>query len=412
MTWDVIPRASLGALYESNPRSESDSSREDDAYALTGALQADIRGATDTTSILLQPRVQAASYSGTARAEDLDYEDYYFPLSITWTEQLAQYRLGGGFSRQSTRSFPSVDPNQPTDPSTRLPFDDEYQERWSISPSAIWQVNPRNSLSVALSADDIEFTDAAQRGRFNYKTVLASATWSTSLSQQHIVSFGSNINAFFAEIPGTTIENDTVSYGANVGYEYVWSESTSVGATLGAAKSEITVKGLPAISTPGYPFPLPCLDPEQNEFVLCELKTDDENFVGELFFRRRNAQTITTQLSASRYIQPSSDGAQVTLDTINGYLTKDFSQMLSGTVGASYTRQEAIGANNEDGIIVQRLSRDYLSTSASLNWRLSRSWQIQGEYAFYRDEQTSGFTYTVPRHRVSITFQYTGLGRR
>lgn len=409
--WDMVPSAAAGLLYESNPRGATDESDlRDDAYGAAGWLQLDISGDARTSRIDFRPKAEGAAYDGTPRSSDLNYFNFYLPVAATWSSELAQYRVTGGFEKRSTRNFPSADPNQDPTINPRFPFDDEYSEQWSFNPTAIWQLDPRNSLNVSIALDDIEFTEARITQRFNYQTALASANWTHVLGAQHRISVGANVNGFFAEIPGLIIENDTVSYGGDVGYQYLLSESTSVGLSAGAAHSELKVKGLPTINTPEF-GPLPCLDPVSNTFVPCEVKSDDENFIGRVFWQQRSAETITTEFSASRSIQPSSDGAQVTLDTIRGFVSKDFTALVAGSIGATFTKQDAIGAEDAQGRVGQRFKREYWSAEAALNWKLSRHWVIRLDYSYYLDQATEGFTYEVPRHRANVYLQYFGQKR-
>ena len=408
LTWDYVPTISVGTLYESNPRSVSQSSLEDDAYAATAIAQLDIVGETAASRLAFQPRAEGAVYTGTTNASDYDYLNYFLPVSAQWTRQLAQFDLDASYRKTSTRSFPSVDPN--TDPETNptRPRIDEYQETWSLRPSASWQLDQRDILSVSLDLDDVSFTKSDITGRPDYQGAIGEVSYTRSLNTQNRISATGSLNAYSSELPGTLIENDTVTYGVYLGYEFSWSESTSMGANVGGAWSDISVKGLPVISTPlGL---LPCLDPAQQIFVPCELKSDDKNFLGQLFFRQQTAESITTELSVGRSIQPSSDGAQVTSDSASAFMTKKISPMVTGSLGATYSRQEAIGARDVSGGIGQRFDREYYSVQASLTWRLTRTWRVQGAYSFYQDEQTEGVSYTVPRHRVNVYLTYTGLG--
>ena len=277
------------------------------------------------------------------------------------------------------------------------------------SPSASWQIDPRDVVSAGFGYDAVSYTESELTGRPGYQGASAQTTWSRSLAPQHKVSIGLNFDAFYSDYPRSKIENDSVTYGMNVGYDYVWSEYTTMGLTAGAARSDITLKGLPLISTSSGP--LPCLDPVQNVFVLCKLKTDDTNFVGQIYLSQRSGQTITTSFSLGRSIQPSSDGAQVTDDFARAYLAKDFSPMLTGNLGITYSRQRAVGAQNDNGIIAQRFSRDFWNAQAGLNWRLNRTWQASASYGYSQDGQTGGFTdETATKHRIDLIVKYAGLG--
>lgn len=409
-SWEYAPFVAVGGLWESNPRSSSESRLEDDAWAAMIDTRLDITGRTRTDTTAFHPRFLAASYDGTARASDLDYVDYYLPMTFRRLGEVTESEVDAGFSRTSTRNFPSVDPNEPTDPNTSRPKIDEFMERWWVAPSFSWQPRPRDIVSASLSYDDIEFTEAELTRRTDYEATNVDLTWTRTLAPAHRVSLTLNTSGFRSQLPGSTIENESVTYGGNAGYEYAWSESTTVGGTAGASRSDVTVKGLPFVNTPFGP--LPCLDPVQNVFVLCESKTDDRNFVGQFYMRRRAAETITTEFSVSRSIQPNSDGAQVTVDAARAYVSRRFTPTLEGSLGVNYSSQEAVGADNVEGGFGQRFNRDYWSVLGRLNWRLARTWTLKTEYGFYRDERDEGIAiYDIPRHRVSVWLQYASLPR-
>ncbi|MCC7258690.1 MAG: hypothetical protein IT486_10000 [Gammaproteobacteria bacterium] len=411
VSWEYAPYLAVGGLWESNPRSVSVSSWEDDAYAAILDTRLNIAGKTRIDTLTFNPRLVAASYGGATDASDLDYVDYHLPVGISRLGEVTRSQLDAGFSRTSTRSFPGVDPNQPPDPNTSRPKVDEFQERWWVSPSLLWQLAPRDILSADLSYDHVEFTKAELTRRTDYEAANIDVAWRHTLTPQHEVSLNLNVSAFESELPGTTIENDSVSYGGYLGYEYAWSESTTLGGTAGSSRSDVTVKGLPFLNTPIGP--LPCFDPEQNRFVLCEVKTEDRNFVGEIYLRQNAAETITTEFRLSRSIQPNSDGAQVTVDSARAYVSKDFSRLVRGSLGVTYSQQEAVGADNIEGNFGRRFKRNYWSTVASLNWRMTRTWTVRTEYGFYRDERDEGIAaYDIPRHRVNLWLQYSGLPRR
>jgi hypothetical protein len=405
--WQFVPRASIGAGYETNPRGASKSSREDDAYAGVGTAELRMSADTTTSRYSFSPRADGSIYSGTERSSDLDYLNYYLPLGFQWRRQMSRYDIDGGYSKISTRSFPSIDPNNPTLTPTQQALLDEYMERWDVSPRAVFQISPRDLLDLSMQLDDVTFSESRITGRSDYKAASLDSTWTRSLNPRQQLSLTANASAFLSEIRATQIENDTLSYGLYAGYEYLWSDSTSLGVTAGAAHSEIEVSGLPGVPT-AFGL-LPCFDPVSSRLVNCTIKSDDENFIGQAFLRSRAGETITTELRVGRSIEPSSDGAQVTQDTFRAYISKELSAHLSMSAGGTYSKQRAVG-RDEYTNVTQRLSREWWSAQAGVGWKLSRTWQIRADYAYYLDEYDRP-DYEVSRHRVDITLQYSGLSR-
>lgn len=415
MTWDYLPTAIVGERYETNPfYVDDDQVPEDDAYATTFEGSLDIRGQSGRVSLSAKPRVRFALYAGTDEDSQLNAANYYLPLSGVWTNLRSQYAVSTGYSQISTREseIRVADPNVPGGGSSgRVVTVDEDQERFYLGPSANFQLSSTDLLGFDANFENVRYTEADLTNRSNYDALSIGMTWTHSLGQKTKLSLGASIDGFVAEQPGSTVENETVTYSINAGYEYLLTETTSIGATVGTSRSEIELTGLPTIDDdedPDTPQQA-CFDPQQQEIVLCTLKTDDENFVGRLFYRQQLNRTITTEVSASRSIQPNSDGAQVTQDVLRGFFSKELSPQLGTSLGATYIRQEAVGKETA-GTLSNRFDRDYAYAEASLSWHLARTFWIDAGYYFTLDEQTSGIETSTLNHAVSVQLRYQGLG--
>ncbi len=412
-SWEYTPIVSVGAIYETNPFYFSDSNLIDDGYG--GFLDATvaISGETGRSQLSFRPRTRITVYTGADNASDLNSADYYLPLYASWRSQRTQYSLNGGYSRVSTRNSEVriTDPNDSgqTGSSGRIVSVDEDQERGYLYPTVAFQLSQRDLLQLSFSLDDVTYTKAEVTQRSNYIYGDTSFSWTRTLGPKSRVTGSVNVNGFNADRPGSPVENKTISYGADAGYEYMWSDLTTVGLTLGSSRSDIDVTGLATVDDANG-NPIPCRDPDTGELVLCELKANEKNFVGRAFVQQKTSETITTEFSVSRSLQPNSDGAQVTQDSINAFLDKQFSPTLSGKLGAIYVRQKAVGADVA-GSAANRFDRDYTRLNASLSWQLTRTWYLVTLYGYTHDEQKSGATYTTDNHSVSVELRYAALGK-
>ncbi len=417
LTWDHVPSASAGAGYETNPsRSAQD---EKESFVITGNARLSIRGESSTLRATFLPELQAASYTDLERDDrDDNYVNYFLPLSVSRSWQNAMASFSGGYSRVSTRDSVIVrfDPNTPPQPGIdTADRRTEYQERWYFSPSFRYRLTPMDSLGVSLRYDDMKYTEAEYSWRSNYKSGSADLSWDHTLNPRSTISLGLNASGFEAKRPDSpyvsglpTYKNDTVTYGFSAGYQFALTSASMVGLTAGASRSDVEIKGLPWISTPAGP--MPCLDPVQHVFVPCTLKSSGDNFIGEVFFRQRTAQTVTTELRLSRSIQPSSDGSQVTLDQAAAYLTKEFTPLLSGRLALLYWQQDAV-VRQAASVLSNHFNRDYYSLEASATWRLNRSWSVISQYTYTDDQYNSTSSpYSVSNHRFYIYLRYSGLG--
>jgi hypothetical protein len=419
LTWDYVPYASAGAGYETNFNGAVDyddprlpDGHQDDGYLFLGSASLEMIGEDAARQLTFKPDADFGVYTGIDKnaSRDDNYFNYFLPLTARQVWQTSIARVSAGFSRVSTRDLvDTTDPNDPSRPGINSTSQaTEYQERWYIAPSYQYQFTPTDSISLSASFDDVTFTQAEFSGRSDYTASSAEATWSRSLTPQTSISLSANASGFQSKGQTVPIENDTLTYGLSAGYQFALTQTASVGVTAGASRSDVKVKNLPAVSVGGF-FALPCLDTAQNIFVTCTLKSTENNFVGQVFYRQRSEDNIVTELSASRSIEPNSDGSQVTLDTARAFVTKDFSPLLTGQVGASYSKQDAVAS--QGGVLSNRFSRKYMQVNASLTRRIDRSWAIRGEYIFNQDDQSAGASYTTPDHRLNFLIQFSGIGR-
>jgi hypothetical protein len=418
LTWDYVPSASAGVGYETNTNSAADyddprlpDGKEDDGFLFLGSASLDITGEDASRRLTFKPAADYGLYSGQEKDDNQadNYFNYSLPVTARQVWQTSLAEVSAGFSRISTRDqVDTTNPNEPPRPGIdSTSRTTEYQERWYVSPSLTYQLTPVDSINLAVSYDDVWFTEAEFSGRSDYTASSADATWNRTLTPQSTVSLSLNASGFQATGQTTQIKNDTFTYGATAGYQFAIGPTASVGIVAGASRSNVKVKNLPFVSVGGGEL-LPCLDTTQNIFVPCTLKGTDDNFIGQAFYRQTVERTITTEFVISRSIEPNSDGSQVTLDTARAFISKDFSALTSGQIGASYIRQDAVAS--QGGVLSNRFSRDYIQFNASVTRRLDRSWSLRGEYVFNQDKQSSGAAYTVPDHRINFYVQFSGIG--
>ena len=373
-------------------------------YVVTGDARVEVRGFTQTTSLIFTPTLFGAKYFDTAQPGDLDYINYSLPLDVRRIWQQGSAEVEGGYTRSSTRAIDVIDPNAPVTAPNRTVSVTDYQERWFLTPSFQYRLTPQDQLALNLDYSDITFTQAELTRRSDYTASSAEFSWNHTLTQQSIVSLGVNGSGFQANQPFTDIDNDTLTYGMTLGYQYQLNDTASVGGSAGASRSDIKI----FVPDPIAIGQIPCLDPDTNQFTSCTRKSSDNNFIGQVFYRQRTEQTITTEVSLSRSIEPNSDGSQVTLDVARVYFTKNLNSLDTANLGGVYTRQEAVGS--QGGTLSQRFSRDYISIEFGVRHRFDRNWAVHGEYTYTEDKQTAGVTYSVPNHRLNFSIEFAGLG--
>jgi hypothetical protein len=437
LSWEYIPQLSVGVEYETNPGYAGES--EDDGYSPRIGAGVTFNGQSQRSSLSFAPRINRSWVTGTENDDDLDTLDYFLPFSGSWSEDRAAYGFDAGYSYITTNDYDVTNPNDPLPGGQygRIVVNDD-QEQYYLAPYASFQITPRDILGVSLSTGSYEYDDAPFTGRSDYDSASGRVTWTRALTLQSKISVGANLSWFDSSRPSRllipselpfvfpslicvddqnqfilcAVKNETWSYGGDVGYQYSLTPTSAIGITAGVAHSEIEVSGTSGVDAdedPGTPD-LPCYDPDEQIFITCTLKTSDETFIGRVFYDQRAGDTITMGFSIARSIQPSSDGAQVVSDFINAYMSKQFSTRLTGTLGAGFTRQEAVGADSAERAAA-RFDNEYARIDANLTWQLSGTWSLRTGYSFSRDDERSGSAAGVDNHTIGVFAEYTGLGR-
>lgn len=417
-TWSTVPSLSLDASYETNPDNLSDQSDvdKDDAYIGALGLSARVSGVSGTTRVFTAPLVRFREAWANDSNRQLDGDDIVIPASVTWSGLTSETIIAGGFSKLPSRDadYQVANPNEPLPPggvgcnvdtSGRCRIE-ESQIRWYVGPTYRYRISPRTLLDLSAQYASTTYDEAEITGRFDYDYFYGVASLARIVKPRHRINFDLNASQYTSDQPGSTVENDTTNLGFTIGYEYQFSEATTINASAGSSFSDIKITGAP--TTGG----LPCLDPDTNEFVTCKTTTEDTNFVGELFLRQRLGDTITAQLGASREIQPNSDGAQVLVDTLNGYIEREIRRRFTAFGGATYLKQEAVGSRSE-GILRQRFDREYFRVEAGMRYNFSERWSIRAQYNFYLDQQKSTLTsgafsqeLDIDNNVLSLTMRY------
>jgi hypothetical protein len=421
-SWEVIPIVGTEISYETNPDNASDADAEDDAYIVSAAANLRITRATQQASLYAEPEVRLRESFGNDGNSQLDGTDFLIPVTAALRGRRSLTSLGVGYTLLPSREadYQVVNPNEPVPPGgvgcgvdirgrCRV---DETQSRWYFNPGFSYSWSPRLQFSVSGGYSATRYDEAEITGRFDYDYGYASSSLSWSLNPQNRISVSANASRYTADQERGQLENTSETAGISLGYEYAISSTTSIIASGGVSASNITLSGRTFVDG------LPCFDPSTNTFVLCETEGTDTNFVGELFLRQRLDQSITTQIGASRSIQPNSDGAETTVDTVSAYAQRDITSKLEVSAGVSYIDQEAVAAETL-GVLQQRFDRTYYRLELGTSWRLTPRWTIRGQYNHYLDEQSvetpsGAFNQSLNiRNRIlSLQVQYVAPGFR
>lgn len=422
--WSAIPSVTLDGTYETNPDNYSDDSTspKDDAYIGTVALNVRMEGRTGQGRVVFDPLYRMKESWANDSNRQLDGNELFLPAFWVHSGLRSQTQVSAGYSQYPSRysDYQVVDPNQPLPPGglgCEVTVDgrcqvNETQSRWYFGPTWSWSFSPRLRMDLSAQISEVTYDKAEFTGRFDYNYLYGTAGLTRILAPQHRINVELNASQYSADQPASQVENDTTSIGFTVGYEYQYSAQTSFNVSAGSSYSDLKFSG--RLTNGG----LPCFDPNSEEFVLCETRGDDTNFIGEMYVRREFGDEITGQLGISRELQPNSDGAQVLVDTANLFLDRDLSDRLRLFGGLRYIKQEAVGARSE-GILRQRFDREYGRIELGSEYRITDRWSVRGQYSYYLDKQRASVLsgdasseYEADNNIISLSTRYQFVGIR
>lgn len=415
--WELVPQLSSDVTYESNPDNVSQQSLEDDAYIVSIGGTLKLSGRTPSSFLRVEPSLRLRQDYSNDSNNQLDGTDFNLPLAVGTRGRRSSTNLRAGYSLYPSRQtdYQVVNPNQPLPPGG-LGCDvdifgrcriEEFQTYWYLSPTYTYDLTPRTQVSLNGQYSEVSYDEARLTGRFNYDYVTAGITVSHALLPKHRLNASTSTSSYDARQPGSSLRNETDTTNFSIGYEYLYSPTTSVNLSAGASYNDFEASGLLSGG-------LPCLDPVTGQFVRCVTKGEDSSFIGQLFLLQQLTDRITTRLGVSRQIQPTSDGAQVTLDSATAFMEREFGERLRASAGVTYIEQESIGSRTL--IVRQRLDRTYARLELSLNWQLSKHWFLNSQFTYYTEDydvssNIAGSAFTIDSRNQIIQLGITYIGR-
>jgi hypothetical protein len=370
--YTVAPDVRIGAHYNDNIRLRE----TDEIEVLGGRLDLGLltRWRTETSEVLLRPRVRVSRYD----EEIEDSEDYYLDFSALTEGERSRWSLIANAAREQIVRRQDVE----FDIIDRLedPELDEFgridvqrrRSHFRVAPSFSYAVTERVDAGAGLSYRDVQyspqlpgealdFTDARAETFFIYQV--------TPLSRFRTTAFASRFEV-------DAVGNETTTYGLRGRYEHDLTETYRVHVDAGAQRTEI------------------------------EAGAVDDTATGFLFDAgvRREWERTEMRFSGGRAIQPSGRGFLRETDRILLALRHQFRPRwygeLAGRAQRSDVAGDAPGANE----------RDYLEFRTMLGHQLAPDWNLEVSYVFrHQDyEDTPG---SASANEAFLTVNYQPRGR-
>jgi len=402
--WEVKPIVTVGADMQTNPRHRSDSGSEESATGLRIATSLPTTVRSERTNLTITPTYVTSFYRKEIN-EDLEDDDKLLTANISHIAPQSGYGMSAGYTKLSLRTseFEFSDPDSPTGGTGRISAEGT-QDHWWVAPYWSYQLSPRNSISLNGGYHDITYNET-QIGFFDSDFNSLSASVRHIFDAKNSLSFQANLSNFNSNNPDTGARNESETNGLSVVYGRALSNTLSTNVNLGWARTKsefsfsltpIEIPGLGPVC-PGTFAPPPC------DLVS---KSDVTNFVGDISLTLA-AETTQYTVSVGQSVSPNSAGSEVLRQTAQGFMTKTFTERLSGSLGVLAFDQKNVGESTLQ-------ERQFVSLTTSLNWKFSERWSVSGHYTYTYD-RAKGLVFdrqSTVNHRLFLSVIWAGLGWR
>jgi hypothetical protein len=396
--WELIPQLGAGITWESNPRYVSDSLKEDvsGTYAQVG-LDGSYKTPADQVSLAATLTQTNYLDSNGVSNESLNNDNWSVNLGANHDDRRGGIGLFGGYAESPIRNG-TEDPNAPPQPSGGGNFSDGTQKNGNLGASLSYNLSPRNRAALSFSTGkvtyDVPGDRQLNRGYFNYTNDSASVAMSHYLNEKNFFQLVLNGGTFNSEAQNGPARNTTDSYGINVGYTYVPTETVLASLNVGTARTSVDIRGLPFDPLTGALCP---------EVAPCSASDESRNFVGNISVSKRSEETNLT-LDVSRALTPQSNGTQDITDTFSLYGQRTLTKRLSTSAGALFSNSSAVGD-------LGRQNQKYSNLNFSLSWQLTATLSTYGKYSYVSSED-DGQSNPDTDNILFFGVSYQGVGFR
>lgn len=373
----VQPQAELRAESNSNfdyvPGGDSDSN----VYGYIADLQALIGIATLRSDTSIRPRIRIQEYPDRS---DLERVEAFLDLRSEYRWERSQLLTIGRYSRQDSYNaetpsgeFDPLDPNDPGSVETIVAG--ETRNRYQIEPEFTFELTERTQAGVAASYQANRYDSDAVQVHVDYDYFEGSGFVGWALDPRNDFTVGAYANRYEAKDSST----ETDAYGAELGYQYSWSEVAGVGIELFYEQNDTTT------------------------FVPVTVEESTSGWGGTVSAYRKG-EVSAWRLSMGRTFIPTGDGGKTESDQLRLQYDRDLTPRLEFRGAGRYQSRNSLSTGGQGG------NRDYARVDVALRWMMAPTWYLQGGYSYiWQDRENAAGTAVNNRYFVSIG--YKGLDR-
>lgn len=359
--WYLDPRASVETFYDDNIRLDERHHESTFGAAIDASVAAGKR--TEITDIAIGMKLSSNRYTETS---DLDRTDG--SLSFVGGYQLGRSRLGldAAFDYDSTLTSEQA--------TSGLVQTNKRRRHLAVTPSWKYALSQRSVVEASYGHEDVTYEDAETIPLYDYTfdTLSLRDTYDLDERTKLIGRFG------YGKYQSDQADSETESLSAELGVNYLLTETSSVAAFAGVRRSR---EELSATAGGGH--------------------QDSNGPLFELAYRKR-FERGELSLGAERSLLPSSDGSL--LDTTGlslGFQTPLDERWEVGIDARGY-RNRNLDASNSSGA---GDDRDYLEVSPAIKRRLTEAFSLAFSY-HYRWQSRDSESVDAISNAIFLTLTY------
>jgi hypothetical protein len=353
--WLVTPEIEVAAQYLDNPHLREDGEEGAiDAVSIKGGLvdaALALRRNAPTSSFLLRPAVAVYRYDD----KDEDSEGYFLDLDTNGEGRRSAWRLRGNYRQEqvyrSETTSSEFDDLLPDDVQTGTgrTFVRRQRDLWRVQPGFTMNFTEVTSLALDFTYHDVTY-DVEEAGEaVDYNNTRIDAAIQRALSPYNMLELG--VFAFRYDPSEPSRETDVA--GALVGYRHSASEVSTFFVEVGAQETRTD-----SLSDP-------------------DVEVSETSFLWNIGYQRQ-LEVTHLRFDLGQEVTPSGSGNLVERNLYRAAMTHQLQPRWLLELSAVFLNADSVA--DED--VVSSSDRDYLQARASLGYQLTRSWTVQGLYAF------------------------------
>ena len=326
-------------------------------------------GSTEASDIGLAAGVDVSRYND---VPDLNNTSGFIRLDTSLEAERNLYRFNAQFDSQSTLTSETA--------TSGLNQFNKQRNQWVLSPAWTYLLSERASVGIGLNYTNVSYTDVGQVPLQNYWTGTASLAGNYRLTERGGVTLRLEYGRYESPASGQNVAGSKYdNFGAQIGADYLLSETLSAGVLVGIRRTDASVAGPDGASVSN--------------------SSSGPSYIVNLAKRLENGGSINFR--AARELAPSGTGQVLDNTSVNFGLSYPLSERWSCgfSVTGSLNRSPGGGTQKSD-------SNKAVSAEPRISYQLAPTWTVAAGYTYrWQDRQTGGSA--AQTNEVYLTLAWT-----